>query len=114
MKHLVIILIVLSSLYATSNVQAYSFSLKGLFSKNKPETNNSSRSNGDGWTSTQDDNRLTPVILMPGDGGSRLEAKLESHDVLHKYCHTKSTDWYALWVNLSLLVPFAIDCWIEK
>lgn len=57
---------------------------------------------------------LSPVILMPGDGGSRLQAKLDRTDVLHHYCERKSSDWFDLWVNLSLLVPFALDCWVDK
>lgn len=57
---------------------------------------------------------LSPVVLMPGDGGSRLEAKLNRQDVAHHYCERKSNDWFDLWLNLSLLVPFALDCWIEK
>ena len=57
---------------------------------------------------------LSPVILIPGDGGSRLQAKLNRTDVAHHYCERRSTDWFDLWVNLSALVPFAIDCWVEK
>lgn len=60
------------------------------------------------------DSKLSPVILLPGDGGSRLEAKLNRKEVLHKYCVRRSDDWFDLWVNLSLLVPFAIECWVEK
>lgn len=57
---------------------------------------------------------LNPVILIPGDGGSRLQAKLDRRDVAHHYCERKSNDWFDLWLNLSLLVPFAIDCWVDK
>lgn len=59
-------------------------------------------------------NQLSPVILMPGDGGSRLQAKLDRQDVAHHYCERKSSDWFDLWLNLSLLVPFALDCWVDK
>lgn len=59
-------------------------------------------------------NRLSPVILLPGDGGSRLQAKLDRIGVSHRYCERKSNDWFDLWLNLSLLVPFALDCWIDK
>lgn len=59
-------------------------------------------------------NNLNPIILIPGDGGSRLQAKLDRQDVVHHYCERKSNDWFDLWLNLSLLVPFAIDCWVEK
>lgn len=60
------------------------------------------------------DNQLSPVILLPGDGGSRLQAKLDRQDVKHHYCERKSSDWFDLWLNLSLLVPFALDCWVDK
>lgn len=57
---------------------------------------------------------LSPVILIPGDGGSRLQAKLDRHEVPHYYCEKKSGDWFDLWLNLSLLVPFALECWMDK
>lgn len=56
------------------------------------------------------EDRLSPVILLPGDGGSRLEARLDRRDVAHHYCERKTNDWFDLWLNLSLLVPFALDC----
>lgn len=60
------------------------------------------------------DSQLTPVILLPGDGGSRLQARLNRRDVAHHYCERKTNDWFDLWLNLSLLVPFALDCWVDK
>lgn len=60
------------------------------------------------------ENQLTPVILLPGDGGSRLQAKLNRRDVLHHYCERKSSDWFDLYLSLSNLVPFALDCWLDK
>jgi len=61
-----------------------------------------------------DNSQLTPVILLPGDGGSRLQAKLNRTSVEHHYCERHSADWFDLWLNLSLLVPFAVDCWLDK
>lgn len=58
--------------------------------------------------------RLSPVIMLPGDGGSRLQAKLDRLNVTHKYCERKTNDWFDLWLNLSLLVPFAFDCWLDN
>lgn len=50
---------------------------------------------------------------MPGDGGSQIEAKLNKDDVPHYFCD-RSTDFFSLWLNLELLVPFVIDCWVDN
>lgn len=65
-------------------------------------------------TQQKPENQLTPVILLPGDGGSRLQAKLNRRDVLHHYCERNSKDWFDLYLSLSNLVPFALDCWLDK
>lgn len=51
---------------------------------------------------------------MPGDGGSQLDAKLDKPDVPHYFCYQKTTDYFNLWLNLELLVPFVIDCWVDN
>lgn len=73
-----------------------------------------STSNEQAYITINHDEQLTPVILLPGDGGSRLQAKLNRTTVEHHYCERHSADWFDLWVNLSLLVPFAVDCWVDK
>ncbi|XP_052747315.1 phospholipase A2 group XV [Bicyclus anynana] len=57
---------------------------------------------------------LSPVILIPGDGGSQLEAKLNKTNAVHYICAKTSTDYYNIWLNLELLVPFVIDCWVDN
>ncbi|XP_034841217.1 lysosomal phospholipase A and acyltransferase-like [Maniola hyperantus] len=57
---------------------------------------------------------LSPVIMIPGDGGSQLEAKLNKTNVVHYICAKTSTDYYNIWLNLELLVPFVIDCWVDN
>lgn len=52
-------------------------------------------------------------MTVPGDGGSQLEASLEKSDVPHYFCD-KSTEYFSLWLNLELLVPFVIDCWVDN
>nr|XP_020460099.1 group XV phospholipase A2-like [Monopterus albus] len=54
-----------------------------------------------------------PVVLIPGDLGNQLEAKLDKPSVVHYICY-KKTDFFTLWLNLELLVPVAIDCWIDN
>lgn len=58
--------------------------------------------------------QLSPVILVPGDGGSQLEAKLNKTEVVHYICAKTSSDYFNIWLNLELLVPYVIDCWIDN
>lgn len=61
--------------------------------------------------------RLTnppPVILVPGDGGSQLEAKLNKTDTVHYICQKTTSDYFSLWLNIELLVPIVIDCWVDN
>lgn len=51
---------------------------------------------------------------MPGDGGSQLEARLDKPEVPHYFCDKKTTYWFDLWLNLALLVPYVIDCWVDN
>ena len=52
---------------------------------------------------------LSPVIFVPGDGGSQLEAKLNKTSRVHYICDYTS-DWYDIWLNIHLLTPLAFDC----
>ncbi|XP_029290708.1 lysosomal phospholipase A and acyltransferase [Cottoperca gobio] len=55
-----------------------------------------------------------PVVLIPGDLGNQLEAKLDKPSVVHYFCYKKTDSFFTLWLNLELLVPVAIDCWIDN
>ncbi|KAA0724525.1 Group XV phospholipase A2 [Triplophysa tibetana] len=55
-----------------------------------------------------------PVVLIPGDLGNQLEARLDKPSVVHYVCYKKTADYFTLWLNLELLVPVAIDCWIDN
>ncbi|XP_072135527.1 lysosomal phospholipase A and acyltransferase isoform X2 [Mobula birostris] len=55
-----------------------------------------------------------PVVLVPGDLGNQLEAKLNKPSVVHYLCAKKTEDYFTLWLNLELLLPYAIDCWIDN
>lgn len=56
----------------------------------------------------------SPVILIPGDGGSQVEAKLNRSKVIHYACEKTSPDYFNIWLNLELLVPYVIGCWIDN
>lgn len=57
---------------------------------------------------------ISPVILIPGDGGCQLEAKLNKSEVVHYICEKTTTDYFNIWLNMELLVPMVIDCWIDN
>ena len=58
--------------------------------------------------------QISPVIFVPGDGGSQVEAKLNKTSVVHYLCEKLSTGYFNIWLNLELLVPMIIDCWIDN
>lgn len=55
-----------------------------------------------------------PVILVPGDGGSQIEGKIDKPEVVHYVCSKKTDYWFSLWLNMELLVPIVIDCWVDN
>ncbi|XP_001663352.2 group XV phospholipase A2 [Aedes aegypti] len=58
--------------------------------------------------------RLSPVIFVPGDGGSQMDAIINKKDSVHFYCQKSSSTYFNIWLNKELLVPFVIDCWIDN
>uniref|UniRef100_A0A1B0GJS7 Putative cholesterol acyltransferase lcat/acyl-ceramide synthase n=1 Tax=Lutzomyia longipalpis TaxID=7200 RepID=A0A1B0GJS7_LUTLO len=61
-----------------------------------------------------DPEKRSPVIFVPGDGGSQVDAKLDKPDVVHYICQKHTKDFFNIWLNLELLVPLVIDCWIDN
>ncbi|XP_014277926.1 lysosomal phospholipase A and acyltransferase [Halyomorpha halys] len=57
---------------------------------------------------------LVPVILVPGVGGSQLEAQLDKPTVTHHYCTRRSFDYTSLWLNVKQLLPKLIECWVDN
>ncbi|GAM18537.1 hypothetical protein SAMD00019534_017120 [Acytostelium subglobosum LB1] len=56
-------------------------------------------------------NILKPVVLVPGVGGSSLEAKLNKNLSPHWYC-VKKNNWFRIWLGLSELA--VQDCWFDN
>ncbi|CAJ0577555.1 unnamed protein product, partial [Mesorhabditis spiculigera] len=56
-----------------------------------------------------------PVVLIPGDAGSQLEANLTGKpEVVHYICSKLTLDYFDLWLNLESFSPVAIDCWVDN
>lgn len=56
----------------------------------------------------------TFLFSVPGDGGSQIDAKLDKPSVVHYLCDKKTNDYYNIWLNLELLVPYVIDCLVSS
>jgi len=57
---------------------------------------------------------LSPVIFVPGDGGNQVDAKLNKTEVVHYICEKTTNDFFNIWLNMELLVPIVIDCWVDN
>ncbi|XP_017853826.1 group XV phospholipase A2-like [Drosophila busckii] len=57
--------------------------------------------------------QLSPVIFVPGDGGSQMEARLSKSSAPYFICE-KNHDWYNLWLDLEQLVIPMVYCWIDN
>lgn len=56
---------------------------------------------------------IHPIILVPGDGGSQIEARINRTKSIHFWCYDH-TDWYDLWLNIEQMLPPAVLCWEEN
>lgn len=53
--------------------------------------------------------------LVPGDGGSRIDANLTGKpQVVHYVCGKYTTDYFDLWLNLESFIPLVVDCWADN
>ncbi|XP_039619774.1 phosphatidylcholine-sterol acyltransferase [Polypterus senegalus] len=57
---------------------------------------------------------ITPVILVPGNLGNQLEAKINKPYVVHWLCYKKTEDFFTIWLDLNMFLPIGIDCWIDN
>lgn len=59
---------------------------------------------------------LHPVIMIPGDGGSRIEARITKTRGSSAACYWKfwKGDWFELWLNWYFFMPKMFDCWVEN
>ncbi len=41
-----------------------------------------------------------------------MDARLDKPSVVHYICNKKTSEYFNIWLNLELLVPVVIDCWV--
>lgn len=51
---------------------------------------------------------------VPGCLGNQLEAKLDKPDVVNWMCYRKTEDFFTIWLDLNMFLPFGVDCWIDN
>ena len=54
------------------------------------------------------------IFPVPGDGGSQFVAQLNKTESVHFYCSKKSSTWFSLWLNIELMVPLVLDCFVDN
>ena len=57
---------------------------------------------------------VSPVILIPGDGGSRLQVKLNKTSTVSHFCEKTSSDYVDLWVSLEEFTPVSLPCFADN
>ncbi|XP_013867643.1 phosphatidylcholine-sterol acyltransferase [Austrofundulus limnaeus] len=55
-----------------------------------------------------------PLIIVPGNLGNRLEAKINKPTLVHWLCYKKTEHWFPLWIDLNMFMPVGVDCWIDN
>lgn len=68
------------------------------------------------WSAGSPASAPRPVLLVPGDGGNQLEARLEkSAHTPHWYCPRSSHGRFErLWLRASDLLPGLVGCWSDN
>lgn len=56
---------------------------------------------------------LSPVVLVPGLLGSRLQARTSKMRRVNVFC-SKQSEWHDMWLSLRQLLPLAVDCWLDN
>ena len=54
------------------------------------------------------------IILIPGNGGNQLYAKLKKTKAPHFICGLKTSDFYLAWLDISTLLPYYVDCFVDN
>lgn len=55
-----------------------------------------------------------PLIIVPGNLGNRLEAKIDKPTLVNWLCYKKTEHWFPLWIDLNMFMPIGVDCWIDN
>nr|XP_023697419.1 phosphatidylcholine-sterol acyltransferase isoform X1 [Paramormyrops kingsleyae] len=59
-------------------------------------------------------NSTPPLILVPGNLGNQLEAKVDKPRLVHWMCYKKTDHFFTIWIDLNMFMPVGVDCWIDN
>lgn len=59
-------------------------------------------------------NHTPPLIIVPGNLGNQLQAKVDKPAVVNWLCFRKTESWFTLWIDLNMFLPLGVDCWIDN
>lgn len=58
---------------------------------------------------------LSPIILIPGLLGSRLQARLDKPNRVNVLCRKQSgSRWQEMWLSVKNFLPLLVDCWFDN
>jgi len=59
--------------------------------------------------------KKSPVVIVPGTGGSQLEGKLVNKPTKSWYCYSSTSSYFTLWLQISSLSnALSLNCWIDN
>lgn len=88
--------------------QLYKKARSNVYRSSRPTERERSRNRSNGTR------LLSPVLMVPGYGGSRLEARIDNSLIGNQQSDCLSTDWSTIWLNVKLLAPWALNCLIRN
>ncbi|XP_068168202.1 phosphatidylcholine-sterol acyltransferase [Antennarius striatus] len=59
-------------------------------------------------------NSTPPLVIVPGNLGNRLEAKIDKPSLVNWWCFRRTDHWFTLWIDLNMFIPYIVDCWIDN
>nr|XP_047127171.1 phospholipase A2 group XV isoform X2 [Hydra vulgaris] len=57
---------------------------------------------------------LAPIVIVPGIGGSQIEAKLNRDQSTYYWCYKQYPNWFTLWLSIEELFPIVEKCLAEN